>query len=370
MTSREFIVYTIEEKAAIKHTAFPLSLSPISLCIMVPSFYVRNIPIMGDVILSPMAGYSDVPYRAICRAYGSAMNYTEFVPVEALLGKHNRFWQRLDRRPGEYPLTFQIFGNSAEKILAAALRIEGELGPDIIDINMGCSTRQVSGRGAGVGMMRDPALVQRTFALLSQHLRVPITAKMRLGWDEQINFMEIGRIVVGEGAQLVALHGRTKEQKYNGRANWEAIAQLKQALPVPVLGNGDVRRPAEIDEMKAFTGCDGVMIGRGAIGNPWLFGRRQRTDLTVGELLAAVRLHAREMADYYGEAFGLVQFRKHLKRYLAGMAELEAHLPALLQCQQLEPFMAILADVEGELPPALQVRAQVVEEEAELSCEV
>ncbi|MDA0242004.1 MAG: tRNA-dihydrouridine synthase [Chloroflexi bacterium] len=338
---------------------------------MLPSFYVRDIPIYGDAILSPMTGYSDVPYRAICRAYGSAMNYTEFVPVEALLGKHNRFWTRLDRRPGEYPLTFQIFGNSAPKILEAAVRIEGELGPDIIDINMGCSTRQVSGRGAGVGMMRDPALVAETFAALSRHLRVPITAKMRLGWDEQINFMEIGRIAVDNGAQLIALHGRTKEQKYGGRANWDAIAALKQALPVPVIGNGDVRQPSQIDEMKAYTGCDAVMIGRGAIGNPWIFARQRRTDLTVADLFAAVRRHAQEMADYHGEAFGLLQFRKHLKRYMAGMVELEAHLPALLQCKETAVFMRLLAEAEGELPPTLPLReAEPDAAEEELTCEV
>ena len=147
-----------------------------------PVFLVGGVPIYGDAILAPMAGYSDVPYRALCRAYGSAMNYTEFVPVEGLLGKKrdNRFWQRLDKKPDEHPVVFQIFGNDAQKILDAALRIE-ELEPDIIDINMGCATRRVSGRGAGVGMMPQPQLVRETFNLLTQHLRVPVSGKIRLG---------------------------------------------------------------------------------------------------------------------------------------------------------------------------------------------
>ena len=183
-----------------------------------PNFWVRDVPVHGDVILSPMAGYSDVPYRAICRAYGSAMNYTEFVPAEALLGRrnNNRFWQRLDKKPDEHPVVFQVFGNNAQKILEAALRIE-ELEPDMIDINMGCSTRRVSGRGAGVGMMPQPRLVEETFQLLSKSLSVPVTGKIRLGWDDdQRNFAEIARIMEENGASLVAMHARTKAQNYGG----------------------------------------------------------------------------------------------------------------------------------------------------------
>src|SRR5210317_78787 len=138
-----------------------------------PTFYVGDVPVYGDAILAPMAGYSDVPYRALCRAYGSAMHYTEFVPVEGLLGKKrdNRFWRRLNKKADEHPVVFQIFGNNAAKIVDAALRIQ-ELEPDIIDINMGCSTRRVSGRGAGVGMMPQPDLVAETFRLLSANLEV------------------------------------------------------------------------------------------------------------------------------------------------------------------------------------------------------
>ncbi|MCA9981625.1 MAG: tRNA-dihydrouridine synthase family protein, partial [Anaerolineales bacterium] len=212
-----------------------------------PTFYVGQIPVYGDAILSPMAGYSDVPYRALCRAYGSAMHYTEFVPVEALNGapRRNKFWQRLDKKPGEHPMVFQIFGNDPQKILYAAQNIE-QLEPDIIDINMGCSTRRVSGRGAGVGMMRTPDIIAETFRLLSQHLRVPVTGKIRLGWDDEKNYLEVGRILEENGAQLVAIHGRTKEQKYSGQANWDAIAELKQNLSIPVIGNGDITRPADI----------------------------------------------------------------------------------------------------------------------------
>jgi tRNA-dihydrouridine synthase B len=313
-----------------------------------PVFHIDNIPIYGDAILAPMAGYSDVPYRALCRVYGSAMNYTEFVPVEGLMGKKrdNRFWRRLDRKAGEHPIVFQIFGNNAQKILDAALRIQ-ELGPDIIDVNMGCSTRRVSGRGAGVGMMPQPGLVCETFQLLSSYLDVPVSGKIRLGWDEkQRNFVEIARIMEDNGAALIAMHARTKRQKYGGRADWEAIAELRAGVSVPVIGNGDVHKPEDIQAMKEQTGCDAVMIGRAAIGNPWIFALKNKEDLSRQEILDGVRLHAQEMVNYYGEEQGLVLFRKHLKRYLDELSGSDALLPHLLQITGLTDFNKKLGYLE------------------------
>ncbi len=323
-----------------------------------PTFYVRDIPVYGDVILAPMAGYSDVPYRALCRAYGSAMHYTEFVPVEALLGKrvHERFRRRLDKKPDEYPMVFQIFGNDAQKLLEAALRIQ-EWGSDIIDINMGCATRKVSGRGAGVGMMPQPELIAETFHLLSSHLEVPVTGKIRLGWDAtQQNFLQIARILEDNGAQLIAMHGRTKVQKYGGQANWDAIAELKHAVSVPVIGNGDVNVPEDIDRMKAHTGCDAVMIGRAAIGNPWIFARQKRQDLPFTEVLRAIRLHVQEMVDYYGEQVGLTQFRKHLKQYLADVPLVEDYLPQLLTANSLADFEKGMRELETAVSPNIPIR--------------
>ena len=312
-----------------------------------PTFWVGDVPVYGDAILSPMAGYSDVPYRAICRFFGSAMSYTEFVPVEALLGRkrNNRFWQRLDRKPDEHPLVFQIFGNNAQMILDAALRIE-ELEPDIIDINMGCSTRKVSGRGAGAGMMPQPTLVAETFQLLSSSLSVPVTGKIRLGWDnDQRNYAEIARIMEENGASMVALHARTKAQNYGGQADWDEIARLCQTVSVPVIGNGDIRTPEDIERMKARTGCDAVMIGRAAIGNPWIFSRLQRKELSTTEITATVQYHLREMVDYYGEKLGVVLFRKHLKHYLAETPEAQALLPRMLQTTELQELRSLLMKI-------------------------
>ncbi len=317
-----------------------------------PHFFVRDVPVMGDVILAPMAGYSDVPYRALCRAYGSAMHYTEFVPAEALLGRrvHERFRMRLDKQPDEFPTVFQIFGNNAQKLLEAALRIEA-WGPDMIDINMGCATRKVSGRGAGVGMMPQPSLIEETFRLLSTHLSLPVTGKIRLGWDAtQQNYLEIARIMAENGAALISMHGRTKVQKYGGQANWDAIARLKQAVAVPVIGNGDVQTAADIERMKTHTGCDAVMIGRAAIGNPWIFSRLERADLTFPDVAKAICIHVQEMVRYYGEAKGLIQFRKHLKRYVAAIPAIDLILQEMLRVENLEAFQQLLLQMETAVP--------------------
>lgn len=271
------------------------------------------------------------------------MQYTEFVAAEELLTRRGGAWRLLDfKKEEEHPMVFQIFSNSAETLLAAAKMI-AELEPDIIDINMGCSTRKVSGRGAGVGMMKNPAEVAKTFELLTKQLPMPITGKIRLGWDGAENYLEIGRIMQESGASLVAIHPRTKEQKYSGRSNWDAIGELKQALSIPVIGNGDINTPEDIDAMLTHTGCDAVMVGRAAIGNPWLIGRKRREDLSTEALIEMVRLHAAEMVSYNGER-GLILFRKFLKRYLKGVISAEM-MQSLLKTTTLDDFNQLLATI-------------------------
>jgi tRNA-dihydrouridine synthase B len=316
-----------------------------------PTFWVRDVPVYGDVILAPMAGYSDVPHRAICRAYGSSMNYSEFVACEELLGKSKRAWSLLDYTEADRPMVFQIFGNDAQKILQAAQMVE-EKGPDIIDINMGCSTRRVSGRGAGVGMMPEPDLIAETFSLLTKHLSVPVTGKIRLGWDGNENYLEIGRILEDNGASLIAMHGRTKEQKYKGTANWDALAELKRTVNVPVIGNGDIKKAADIDKMLDYTGCDAVMIGRGAIGNPWIFARQERSQLLFSEICRAIRLHLQEMIDYHGKR-GLILFRKHLKRYFKNLPPTDDICSEMVVAKTTAEFETLLAQLEvafGDYP--------------------
>jgi nifR3 family TIM-barrel protein len=327
-------------------------------------FMIRDVPVYGDVILAPMAGFSDVPHRALCRSFGSAMSYTEFAGVEELLGKKQecRAWELLDFVPEDRPMVFQIFGNNTDLILEAALQIE-ELEPDIIDVNMGCATRKVSGRGAGVAMMRDPKLVARTMQLLTTHLSVPVTAKMRLGWNGQENYLEIGRILQDNGCAAVAIHPRTKEQKYGGSAEWDAIATLKQELDIPVIGNGDIETPADIDRMLAYTGCDAVMIGRAAIGNPWLFARRERSTIEPIERRDTMCLHLQMMVDYYGER-GVILFRKYLKRYLQDEAVAPATMRAMLKMTdsaELDHLIKLsLIDLPRSANPSRTLHSQVM----------
>ncbi|MGD8806486.1 MAG: tRNA-dihydrouridine synthase family protein [Chloroflexota bacterium] len=311
-----------------------------------PTFLIGNVPVYGDVILAPMAGFADVPTRAICRQFGSAMGYTEFVAAEDILNSAPKARSLLDFREADKPMVFQIFGNDARKILTAAQQIEA-LGPDIIDINMGCSTRRVSGRGAGVGMMLEPGLVAETFRLLSHHLDIPVTGKIRLGWESRQNYLEIARILEDNGAASIAIHPRTKEQKYRGKAHWDAIAQVREIVNLPVIGNGDVRSPEDIETMLRQTGCQAVMVGRGAIGNPWLFARVDKRRLTFSEVAAVIREHLELMVGYHGER-GLILFRKHVKRYLAGLIPVRQFYQAMVTAQSVEGFLEQLAAAESQ----------------------
>jgi len=180
-------------------------------------------------------------------------------------------------------------------------------------------------------MLRQPDKIARVFARLARDLRVPVTGKIRLGWDDQSrNHVAVAKVLEDNGASLIAVHGRTKAQAYKGNADWDAIAEVKQAVSIPVLGNGDVRSVADIARIKAHTRCDGVMIGRGAIGNPWIFARKDREQVTIAEKIALMRRHLSLNLDLYGESLGLILFRKHAARYIAGMSgEAELRVPLL-----------------------------------------
>ena len=220
---------------------------------MNPSFHIRDIPIYGDAILAPMDGYSDWPFRSICRGLGSAMSYTEFVDVIKILGRSKKPNKKLYFEESERPVAFQIYGDDPDDILRAALKVR-ELNPDIIDINMGCPAKTVARRGAGVGLMRAPLKIAKTFKKLTAALDIPVTGKIRLGWDDCRSYKLIARIVEENGGSLIALHARTKEQSYAGQANWDTIAEVKSLVKIPVIGNGDVRKVADIDAHEAGHG--------------------------------------------------------------------------------------------------------------------
>lgn len=294
-----------------------------------------------------MDGYSDLPFRKLCREYGSAMSYTEFVAVEAICHGARKALKMLEFDPAEQPqMVFQIFGPNENDIVEAARRCE-EMGAGIVDLNMGCSVPNVSGRGAGAGLLRDPARIGRIFNAMSRALSIPVTGKIRIGWDARsLNHVEVARIMEDNGASLIAVHGRTKEQKYTGHANWDAIAEVKQAVRIPVIGNGDVRRVEDIARMKAHTGCDGVMIARAAIGNPWIFSGKNREEVRVRDVTHLMRRHLDMNLRHYGD-YGLILFRKYAARYIIGVPGAAELRHALVTAPTVEAFLEHLAGLEA-----------------------
>lgn len=298
------------------------------------AFHVGEIPIDGDLILAPLAGYSDQPYRGICRSMGSAMSYTEFVSSAGMLDANHRTLEILRFHPRERPVVFQVFGGEPDQVIRACLRLE-RLGPDIIDVNMGCPARRVAAQGGGAGLLREPAKIARIFASASRQLSTPVSGKIRLGWDQESrNYLEVAHILEDNGASLIAVHARTRSGGYSEPADWDAIAEIKQAVGIPVVGNGDVQCTADIEAIKSHTGCDGVMIGRAAIGNPWIFQRRDLVDVAMEERIRVIGHHLAEMVSFYGERRGVVQFRKHIVRYLRGVPNATQIRPRLMTCRE------------------------------------
>ena len=281
-----------------------------------PVFRVGEVPVCGDAILAPMDGFSDWPFRSLCRTLGSAMSYTEFIKSEFLVNAFEHMAPRMAYDETERPVVIQIYGDDPDELLEAALLVQ-EKRPDVIDVNMGSPARTVANRGAGVGLMRFPLKVARIFRRLSGALEVPVSGKIRLGWEDVRSYRLVARIVEENGGALVAVHGRTKEQSYGGQADWDAIAEVKSAVRIPVIGNGDIKSVADIDRMKAYTRCDAVMIGRAAIGNPWIFSRLDREKVPSDVVRRMVRLHLERSLAFYGPRKGLILFRKHAMRYLA-----------------------------------------------------
>jgi nifR3 family TIM-barrel protein len=296
-----------------------------------------------------MAGFSDKPYRLICREYGSAMSYTEFVSADGILHGNERTRQMLAFDRSESPMVFQIFGNSEDTLERAARAIE-PLGPDIIDLNMGCSVPKVSGRGSGAALLQDPAKIGRIFNRLTTALSIPVTGKIRLGWDEDsLNYLEVAQIMEDNGAALIAVHGRTKAQAYRGEARWDPIAHIKQRVSIPVVGNGDVQKVADIARMQQHTGCDAVMIARAAIGNPWIFQGKDIEQVTLAEKARLIYRHLDLMLDFYGQERGLILFRKHVVKYVRGLSHIGSVKQQLITCTHPEEFIALMTEYETEM---------------------
>lgn len=278
-------------------------------------FQVGDLQVTGNLVLAPMDGYTDWPFRSICRELGSAISYTEFVKAEDVLDRPHYIQKKIQFTEEERPVFIQVYGNQADTLLEAAARLQ-ETGPDGIDINMGCPNRSIAGRGAGAGLMRTPLKVARIIKRLTSVLDLPVTAKIRLGWQDCQNGLLLSQIIEEYGGSLVAVHARSKEQGHEGQPDLPALAEIKGALEIPVLGNGGIRRVSDIEAMIGTTGCDGVMIGRGAVFNPWIFSRRNREEIALSEVQDLMLEHMERSLSFYGPEDGLVLFRKFAAAYL------------------------------------------------------
>lgn len=288
-----------------------------------------------------MDGFSDWPYRSICRALGSAMSTTEFIKAEFLVMAFEHMQMRMMFEESERPVAIQIYGEDPDELLRAALLVQQKR-PDAIDVNLGCPARRVNQGGAGAALLRQPLKVARIFRKLSAALDVPVTAKIRLGWQDCRNYRLIARVLEENGAAAVAVHARTREQGYSGAADWDAIAEVKAAVRIPVIGNGDVRTVADIERMKSHTGCEAVMIGRAAIGHPWIFARLDRGQVPLEEVWRMMHFHLARNLQFYGAPRGLIWFRKHALQYLKSLRLPKPVRTRILQQTDPRAFLALL----------------------------
>lgn len=287
---------------------------------------IGTVELENNVILGPMAGVTDLPFRLLCREQGAGLVCMEMVSAKAVFYGNRNTKELLQVNPGERPVSLQLFGSDPEVLSDIAARLEE--GPyDLFDLNMGCPVPKVVKNGEGSALMKDPKLVERILSSMVRALKKPVTVKIRKGFnDESVNAVEIARIAEGCGAAAVAVHGRTRKQYYSGKADWEIIRQVKEAVSIPVIGNGDVDSPEAAKRMLAETGCDGVMVARGAKGNPWIF-KRITEYLETGrippkpsreEVKAMMLRHGEMMVEFKGEAAAMREMRKHVAWYTAG----------------------------------------------------
>lgn len=323
-----------------------------------PELQIGNVKLENDLILGPMAGVTDLPFRLLCKEQGAGLLCMEMVSAKGIMynNKNTKFLLTIDER--ERPVSLQLFGSDPDIISEQAKRIE-ELPFDILDINMGCPVPKIVNNGDGSALMKNPLLAGEIIEKTARAIQKPVTVKIRKGFDEEhINAVEMAHIAQESGAAAIAVHGRTREQYYSGKADWEIIRKVKEAVHIPVIGNGDVWTPQDAIDMRKQTGCDGVMIGRGAQGNPWIFKQILHYEQT-GELLEKpspqevtemILRHAKMQMEFKGEYIGMREIRKHAAWYTAGYknsAKLRGKINETETYEELKELLSHLGNAQG-----------------------
>ncbi len=303
---------------------------------------IGNVEILNNVFLGPMAGVTDVTFRQICREYGCGVTCSEMVSAKGLYYNDKKTASLMLMGKDEIPGAVQIFGSDAKIMAEVAPRIEA-LGVSFIDINMGCPTPKIVNNGDGSALAKNPKLAGEVMKAVSSAVSIPVTVKIRKGWDIE-NAVEMAKVLEYNGAAAIAVHGRTREQFYSGKADWETIKKVKESVSIPVIGNGDIFSAQDALDMMNFTGCDGVMVARGAQGNPFIF--RQIVELIKNgeityypdniERLQEAWRHTKMLVEQKGESRGIKEARKHIAWYIKGMKDSAAMKNRVFQATTLE----------------------------------
>jgi len=311
---------------------------------------IGTLSLASPIFLAPMAGVTDLPFRLLARAFGAGLCFTEMVSANGLVRKTGQSYEYLESSPGDRPLGMQLFGSDPD-ILGEAAAIVTDLGADLIDINAGCPVKKVLKTGAGGALMRDPARFAAVVRGVREATHLPLTVKIRSGWGPgEINAPEIAEIAMDCGANALTLHPRTVRQGFGGMADWNLIGLVKERAAIPVIGSGDVRRADDARAMLEQTGCDGLMVGRGALGNPWIF-REITSFLSDGvippppspmEREEILRRHLEMHIRRYGEQAGVRGFRKHLLSYTKGLRGGNAFRRAAVSVEGIDELFAML----------------------------
>lgn len=301
-----------------------------------------RIKLAGPLVLAPIAGFTDSPFRKICVSHGCGLTMTELISAEGIVRKNKKTMDLLKFTEEERPFAIQIFGRKPETVAAAAEVVEA-LSPDLIDINLGCPARKVVGSGNGASLLRDPLLVNRIAEAVVKRTKLPVSAKIRIGWDEaSLNYLDVVKALEDAGVSMIIVHGRTRAQQYSGKADWNIIREIREKSSVPVIGNGDIDSYKTAYEMMEFSGCPAVMIGRGAIGNPWIFSGRTPESR---EIIETVKLHLDLMLDEYGNR-GIHMMRKHIVRYIHGTKNAAKARSLIVRAVSREEIITILDELE------------------------